>query len=98
MLPSASPVRAALSSFVVSGAAEVGIVALSLALSPNLKDKGRYAEIPAGDYPPIKQACVILGSAKNKEVARQFLKFIKTPIVADILKTYGFDVGGRNSN
>src|SRR5438309_8537205 len=32
-------------SFVVSGAADAGIVALSLALSPNMKDKGRYAEI-----------------------------------------------------
>jgi molybdate transport system substrate-binding protein len=34
-------------SFVVSGSADAGIVALSLALSPNMKDKGRYAEIPA---------------------------------------------------
>src|ERR1700758_3167723 len=38
-------------SFVVSGSADVGIVALSLALTPNMKDKGRYAEIPAADYP-----------------------------------------------
>jgi hypothetical protein len=30
-----------------------GVVALSLASSPNLKDKGRYAEIPATEYPPI---------------------------------------------
>jgi hypothetical protein len=37
----------------VSGAADVGVVALSLASSPNLKDKGRYAEIPATEYPPI---------------------------------------------
>ena len=33
-------------SFVVSGAADIGIVALSLALSPNMKDKGRYIEVP----------------------------------------------------
>ena len=32
-------------SFVASGSADVGIVALSLALSSNMKDKGRYAEI-----------------------------------------------------
>ena len=38
-------------SFVVSGAADVGIVALSLALSPNMKDKGRYAEVPSEEYP-----------------------------------------------
>ena len=49
-------------SLVVSGSADVGIVALSLALSPNMKDKGRYVEVPSGEYPPIEQACVILGS------------------------------------
>ena len=79
-------------SFVVSGSADVGIVALSLALSPNMKDKGRYAEIPGDEYPPIEQACIIVGSSKNKEIARQFLSFVKTPAVADVLRSYGFDV------
>jgi len=79
-------------SFVVSGSADVGIVALSLALSPNMKDKGRYAEIPGDEYPPIEQACIIVGSSKNKEIARQFLSFVKTPAVADVLTSYGFDV------
>src|SRR5215471_175461 len=79
-------------SFVLSGAADVGIVALSLALSPNMKDKGRYAEIPAADYPPIEQACVILKSSKNKETAKQFLWFVKTAAIAETLRRYGFDV------
>src|ERR1700736_328394 len=52
-------------SFVVSGSADVGIVALSLAWSPNMKEKGRYAEIPAEEYPAIEQACVIVKSSKN---------------------------------
>ena len=79
-------------SFVISGSADVGIVALSLALSPNMKDRGRYAEVPASEYPPIEQACVVLSSSKNKETARQFLLFVKTVGVADILRSYGFDV------
>src|SRR5450432_2199797 len=79
-------------SFVISGSADVGIVALSLALSPNMKDKGRYAEIPAVDYPPIEQACVILASSQHKDAARQFLSFIKTAAVADVLRRYGFHV------
>jgi len=81
-------------SFVVSGAADVGIVALSLALSPTMKEKGRYADIPVGDYPPIEQACVILRSSKEKDTARQFLSFMKTPAVAEVLTSYGFDVEG----
>ena len=79
-------------SFVVSGAADAGIVALSLALSPDMKDKGRYAEIPADEYPPIEQACIILGFSKSKETARQFLSFVKTAAIGDVLKSYGFDV------
>jgi molybdate transport system substrate-binding protein len=81
-------------SFVVSGSADIGIVALSLALSPNMKDKGRYAEVSADEYPPIEQACIILKSSKNKEAAGQFLSFIKTAAVGDVLRSYGFDVAG----
>lgn len=79
-------------SFVMSGSADVGVVALSLAISPNMKDKGRYFEVPAGDYPPIQQACVIVSSSKNKDTAKQFLAFIKTTVAADTMKRYGFDV------
>jgi len=79
-------------SFVVSGAADVGIVALSLALSPTMKDKGRYKEIPVADYAPIEQACVILKSSKQKATAQAFLDTIKTPAVAELFRTYGFEV------
>lgn len=78
-------------SFVTSGAADAGIVALALALSPNMRGKGKYAEIPASDYPPIEQACVILRSSKNKEVARQFLLFLQSNPIQDLLRRYGFD-------
>jgi molybdate transport system substrate-binding protein len=84
-------------SFVVSGAADVGIVALSLALSSNMKDKGRYFEVPSDEYPPIDQACVIVGSSKNKETARQFLAFFKKPETSDLLKRYGFEVHGSSA-
>jgi molybdate transport system substrate-binding protein len=80
-------------SFVVSGAADIGIVALSLALSPNMQGKGRYADIPVADYPPIEQACVILKSSKNQEEAKEFVSFVKTPAITNVLKLYGFEVG-----
>ena len=78
--------------FVVSGSADIGIVALSLALAPALKDKGRYAEIPPENYPPIEQAAVILKSSQQKETARAFLVFVKSPEIVNLLKTYGFSV------
>jgi ABC-type molybdate transport system substrate-binding protein len=61
-----------------------------------MKDHGRYVVIPASDYPPIQQACVVLKSSKSKDVARQFLAFLKTAAVSDLLKGYGFDVPGVN--
>jgi molybdate transport system substrate-binding protein len=78
--------------FVVSGAADVGLVALSLAISSNMKEKGRYVGVPAADYPPIEQACVILRASRNKELARKFLDFVKSPAITELLKSYGFEV------
>src|SRR5205823_14546996 len=58
--------------FVVSGSADIGIVALSLAVAPSMKTKGRYFEIPADDYPPIEQAAVVIRSSQHKDIARQY--------------------------
>ena len=82
-------------SFVASGAADVGVLPLSLALSPNMKDRGRYAEVPRDDYPAIQQGCAILKSSSQKNTAREFLNFLKTPQIQALLKSYGFEVGGR---
>jgi molybdate transport system substrate-binding protein len=84
-------------SFVTSAAA-AGIIALALALSPNMKDKGRYAEIPTTDYPAIEQACVILRSSRSKQNAQQFLRFIQTKPIQDLLNQYGFDVTPRSKS
>jgi molybdate transport system substrate-binding protein len=78
--------------FVQSGNADAGIVALSLALAPAMKDNGRYVEIPASDYPPLLQAAVILKSSRNKELAKQFLKFLKQPDTVALMERYGFVV------
>jgi molybdate transport system substrate-binding protein len=84
-------------SFVVSGAADVGVVALALALSPNMKDKGRYVEIPESDYPPIQQACVVLRSSKDKELAQHFVQYVKTPAIRELLLGYGFAVPAESA-
>ncbi len=78
--------------FVQSGNADVGILALSLALAPAMKNAGRYVEIPAADYPPIIQAAVILKSSRNKELANQFMKFIKQPDTVALMARYGFSI------
>jgi molybdate transport system substrate-binding protein len=84
-------------SFVMSGSADAGIVALSLAMAPATREKGRYVEIPASDYPAIVQAAVILKSSKQTALAQQFLDYLKSPAVVELMKSYGFTVPGPSS-
>src|SRR6202795_2840705 len=63
--------------FVQSGNAQAGIVAMSLAVSPGMKDGKRW-EIPADMHPPIEQAAIILKNAANKNGARALLEFVKS--------------------
>ena len=78
--------------FVESGNADIGVLALSLAVAPAMKEKGRYVEVPAEDYPAIIQAAVILKSSHDKETAQAFLKFIKAPASLALMSQYGFTV------
>lgn len=79
--------------FVQSGNAQVGIVALSLALSPAMESGERW-EIPADAHPPIEQGAILLSNAKNKDAARAFLEFVKSESAVATLAKYGFVVPG----
>ena len=81
--------------FVQSGNADAGLLALSLARAPAMKDTGRYIEVPSADYPPIVQAAVILKSSRNKEIAKRFLKFLKEATTVALMRRYGFLLPGE---
>lgn len=78
--------------FAQSGNADAGIVALSLALNPTMKNAGRYVEIPAGEYPPIRQAVVVMKNARNIEPAKRFALFLKSAEAQRVLQQFGFAV------
>src|SRR5580693_7115871 len=75
--------------FVQSGNAQAGIVAMSLAVSPGMKDGKRW-EIPADMHPAIEQAAILLKSSKNKTNASAFLEFVKSEAGRATLAKYGF--------
>jgi len=75
--------------FVLSGSAQAGILAFSLATAPAMKS-GKYWEIPRGLYPPLEQAVVLLKSSPNKPAARAFLAFLQTESARAMLARYGF--------
>ena len=62
-----------------SGAADIGIIAESLALAPAMKERGRYWVIPPDAYPPIEQGGLVLSWAKDIDAARQFKAFLVGP-------------------
>jgi molybdate transport system substrate-binding protein len=78
--------------FIESGACDIGIIALSLAVAPAMKSKGTYWEIPVEAHSPLDQGAVILKSSKQQESAKQFLAFIKGERGQEIMKRYGFTV------
>src|ERR1700687_3485772 len=78
--------------FAESGSADVGLLALALALSPTLKSAGIYVDIPESWHPPIEQGAVVLASSREKSLARQFIDYLKKPDSVRTLQSYGFAV------
>lgn len=78
--------------FVESGAADIGIVALSLALAPAMKEVGQYWEIPAASHPSLEQGAVIVAGTKNQQAAKAFLEFLRGPEGRQAMANYGFVV------
>jgi molybdate transport system substrate-binding protein len=78
--------------FAQSGNADAGIVALSLALAPAMKNSGVYFEIPETFHPPIAQAAVIVSATSQRDLAQRFLDVMKSPDSARILQSYGFAI------
>ncbi len=76
--------------FVVSGNAQVGILPLSLARTPEMMRLGQYVELPADSYGAIEQAGVVLRKSKNQKAAESFLQYLKSPPAEGILQRWGF--------
>jgi molybdate transport system substrate-binding protein len=76
--------------FAESGNAQVGFVALAHAVAPGMRGKGKYWEVPADFYPPLAQGVVVLSHSQHKREAAEFVEYIKTKEVAELLRKYGF--------
>jgi molybdate transport system substrate-binding protein len=78
--------------FIQTGGADIGIIALSLAVAPAMKETGTYWEVPLDAYPKLEQGAVVLKAAKDLKPARAFLDYIKSPEGTAVFKRYGFFV------
>lgn len=74
--------------FALSGDAEGGIVAWSLALAPEVAAEGDAALIPEGWYQPLRQRMVLLKGAGP--VALAFYDHMSSPEARAVMERYGF--------
>ncbi|MDW7673107.1 MAG: molybdate ABC transporter substrate-binding protein [Bacillota bacterium] len=82
-----SNIRDALN-FILSGNAEVGIIALSIAN----RDEVDYLVIPEELHLPLSQSLAVIKSTKLEEEARAFSQLVLSDTGREILSKYGFEM------
>jgi len=78
--------------FVESGNAQAGFVALAHVLAPGMQGKGKYWEVAGDAYPPLAQGVVVLSHSQHKKAAGEFLEYVKTKEVSQVLRKHGFSL------
>ena len=81
--------------FAETGSADAGVFALSLALAPAMRDKGRWREVPLDAYPRLDQGAVVLSWARDRSAADALLAYVKGPDGRAVLRRYGFLLPGE---
>ena len=76
--------------FVQTGNADIGIIALSLALSPEFAANGGYWLIPDTLHQPLEQGYIVTSRAKDSVLASRFADFMESVAARSILSRYGF--------
>jgi molybdate transport system substrate-binding protein len=76
--------------FVQTGNAQVGIIALSLAVNPELANQGGYWLIPDTLHAPLEQGFVITKHAEGNTLARKFAVTMRSSATRAIMSKYGF--------
>jgi molybdate transport system substrate-binding protein len=76
--------------FVYSGAADAGIIALSLAMSPNMREAGKYIVIPQEAHSRFEQAWVVLKRSKGRKNVLAFAEYVASSDAIAVLDYFGF--------
>lgn len=79
--------------FALSGNAQGGIIAYSLALAPDVKARGTYQLIPEDWHRPLRQRMVLLKHAGP--AAETFYAYLNGPSARKIMARYGFVLPGE---
>ena len=81
--------------FVQTGNAQIGIIALSLAVSPELAKKGGYYLIPDKLHNPLEQGYIVTKRGGSNMLAKKFADYIAARPARTIMTKYGFTLSGE---
>lgn len=78
--------------WVATGNAQVGIIALSLATSKEMKNKGTFALIDEKLHQPLEQGYVVTKFGENNQLAIRFAEHMRSASAIKTMASYGFVV------
>lgn len=78
--------------YAFTGNVEIGFVALSLALAPEMAGKGSCFVIPARMYKPVEQACILIKRPVLNTEAVRFRTYVLSAATKSIWEKYGYTV------
>lgn len=81
--------------FVQTGNAQAGIIALSLAVNPELASKGGYFLIPEKLHEPLEQGFIITKRAEGNALAKAFADYMSSKSTRAVMTKYGFVLPGE---
>ena len=83
--------------FVSTGNAEVGIIALALAVNPELAAKGGYSLIPDNLHKPLEQGFIMTKRAEGSALAKRFADYMGSKWARSVMTKYGFILPGETA-
>ena len=78
--------------YAFTGNTEIGFVALSLALAPEMDGKGNYYIVPAKYYKPIEQSCVLIKTQVLNTEAARFRKYVLSFETKAVWEKWGYKI------
>lgn len=75
--------------FVVSGNADLGLIALAQIRIPGAGNSGAWWEVPETHYDPIRQQAALI---KDSPATRAFVSFMRSDEAIAVMRSYGYDV------
>jgi len=84
--------------YVQTGNAQVGVIALALAINPELASKGGYWLIPDNLHEPLAQGFIITKRAEGNALAKRFADYMSSKAVRAVMIKYGFVLPGESAN